>query len=129
MDVHAGGDPEMVIEPAPSSVVVAVVDPMVGPAVDALEVSPSVNAAAAASVQAVEPAAGVGLTSGVPLDQFLTNVAGVPPAPLLPTPAPRKGRGGVPVVDTRRSARLDKKKAKAPPGAGTEVVQELIAKV
>ncbi|XP_044448734.1 uncharacterized protein [Triticum aestivum] len=63
---------------------------------------------------------------GNPLESFL---AGEPPAPLLSTPATRRGKGGVPVAPARRSARLDKKKAKAPPGVATEAVQELIAKV
>ncbi|KAI5001225.1 hypothetical protein ZWY2020_011282 [Hordeum vulgare] len=41
---------------------------------------------------------------------------------LLPTPPPRKGRGGVPIAATRCSARLDRKKAKATPDAGLDVV-------
>ena len=71
----------------------------------------------------------VGPTPPAALDTFLDSVANCVDAPLLPTPAPRKAKAAVAAAGTRRSARLDKKKATLPPGAGSDAVQEIIARV
>lgn len=108
-----------------ANVVASPLDPPEGAQVLPAAVADGVAALALLTVQA----SGLAMPCEAPLDLFLAPVADAPHAPLLPTPAARKGRGGMPVATTRRSARLDKKKTKAPPGSGLKAVQELIARV
>ncbi|KAI4978194.1 hypothetical protein ZWY2020_014748 [Hordeum vulgare] len=75
------------------------------------------------------PVGGPSLPADV--DTFIDSVSSCGVEPLLPTSAPCKAKAAAVGAVTSRSARLDKKKKKVSllPGAGSEAVQEIIARL